>query len=78
MQYLRTEQELLTYTKDTTTWRKFNKRVQSNKSVGIYHETYNAISNRIEVFYINMPRFELGKAFTHSPVVSSTNTVINE
>ena len=42
-------------------WVEFNKRVGSNGTVGIYHETYAIDAGRYETIYGNMPAWGLGK-----------------
>ena len=51
-------------------WRRFNRAVGSNGSVGIWHETYMVEPGRYEAVYGNMPLFGLAKATKHVPVGS--------
>lgn len=44
-------------------WAAFNKAVNTNGDVGIWHETYRIAEGRYENVYVNMPRFGLAKAF---------------
>lgn len=48
-------------------WAEFNRRIGSNGSVGIWHETYTIASGQYESIYANMPRFGLGAAAQHLP-----------
>jgi len=50
-------------------WAEFNRRIGGNGSVGIWHETYTAAPGQYESIYANMPRFGLGVAAEHMPVV---------
>ncbi len=49
-------------------WRRFNKAVGKDGSVGIWHETYEVAAGRYEAIYANMPRFGLASATAHAPV----------
>jgi hypothetical protein len=49
-------------------WRRFNQRIGSDGSVGIWHETYAVAAGRYECVYGNMPRFGLAAAAAHSPI----------
>jgi len=40
-------------------WRRFNRRVRGNGSVGIYHETILLADSSVETVYANMPSFGL-------------------
>lgn len=51
-------------------WRRFNKRVGTDGSVGIWHETYTVPVGRFESIYANMPAHGLAAATTHVPVAS--------
>jgi hypothetical protein len=50
-------------------WAEFNRRIGGNGSVGIWHETYTVAPGQYESIYANMPRFGLGMAADHVPVV---------
>jgi hypothetical protein len=50
-------------------WAEFNRRIGGNGSVGIWHETYSVAPGQYESIYANMPRFGLGVAAEHVPVV---------
>jgi hypothetical protein len=56
-------------------WSEFMKRVGSNPSVGIFHETYVIpAKNGFECVYGNMPRFGLAAAFQHAKVASNADS----
>lgn len=46
-------------------WRRFNKEVGTDGSVGIWHETFLVQPGNYEVVYNNMPYFGLSMATTH-------------
>ena len=48
-------------------WRRFNRTVGTDGSVGIWHETYVVEAGRHEAIYNNMPLFGLAKATEHVP-----------
>jgi Domain of unknown function (DUF4188) len=51
-------------------WQAFNRRVGTDGTVGIFHETYVVRAKSSECIYNNMPRFGLGRAFDHVPVAA--------
>ena len=55
-------------------WRDFNRRVGTDGSVGIWHETYLVQAGQYECLYANMPRFGLSAATDHVPAVGSRET----
>lgn len=55
-------------------WRRFNRRVGSNGSVGIFHETYLVAANQYEALYGNMPVFGLARATKHVPAIGNKET----
>lgn len=48
-------------------WRRFNRSVGSDGSVGIWHETYLIEPGNYEAIYANMPPFGLARATEHVP-----------
>lgn len=48
-------------------WAAFNRKVGSEGSVGIWHETYQVQANQSEVIYVNMPRYGLAEWADHIP-----------
>lgn len=55
-------------------WREFNKKIGSDGTVGIWHETYLVPAGQYEVVYGNMPRFGLAAATEHVPAVGRRET----
>ena len=55
-------------------WKRFNRAVGANGSVGIWHETYLVESGQYESVYGNMPRFGLAMAGEHLPAVGAKET----
>ena len=55
-------------------WRDFNKRVGSDGSVGIWHETYQVKAGNYECVYGNMPLFGLAKASRLVPATGALET----
>jgi hypothetical protein len=50
-------------------WAEFNRRIGNDGTVGIWHETYTIAPGQFEAIHANMPRFALGRAMEHVPVV---------
>lgn len=72
VQYWRSMDQLLDYARNKEgehlpAWRDFNRRVGTDGSVGIWHETYISGPGRYENVYVNMPPFGLGRAGTLQP-----------
>jgi hypothetical protein len=66
VQYWRSMEQLLAYAKDREAehlpaWKAFNQSVGTDGSVGIWHETYQAMPGGHENIYVNMPPFGLGR-----------------
>lgn len=55
-------------------WKRFNRAVGADGSVGIWHETYLVEAGQYECVYGNMPRFGLATAGTHLPAVGARET----
>ncbi|GCE21229.1 DUF4188 domain-containing protein [Dictyobacter kobayashii] len=55
-------------------WRRFNKAVGTDGSVGIWHETYMVEAGKYEAVYGNMPVFGLAAATQHVPAVGRRET----
>jgi fumigallin biosynthesis monooxygenase-like protein len=49
-------------------WAEFNRRIGTDGSVGIWHETYTVAPGQFESIYGNMPRFGLARAVNHVSV----------
>ena len=52
-------------------WGDYMKRIGSDGSVGIWHETYKITKGHNEAIYGNMPLFGMGKVFEHVPVTKN-------
>jgi hypothetical protein len=73
LQYWRTFEHLETYARAADrqhlpAWRRFNRRIRNNGTVGIFHETYRVTPGSVETVYGNMPPFGLGDAVGTAPV----------
>lgn len=55
-------------------WRDFNRRIGSDGSVGIWHETYVVNANQFECVYGNMPLFGLAASTEHVPAIGNRET----
>ena len=55
-------------------WKDFNRRVGSDGSVGIWHETYLVNARHYECVYGNMPLFGLAAATSHVAAVGNRET----
>jgi hypothetical protein len=70
IQYWRSFEQLHAYAhardaKHLPAWAEFNRRIGSDGSVGVWHETYTVSPGQYETIYANMPRFGLGRAAQH-------------
>jgi hypothetical protein len=79
IQYWKTFEDLENFARNPSdphlsAWKRFNKAVGADGSVGIWHETYLVEPDRYECVYGNMPAFGLGKALEHVPVVGRRET----
>lgn len=55
-------------------WQRFNRTVDKNGSVGIFHETFIVERGNFEAIYSNMPVFGLAKATEHVRAVGGRET----
>jgi Domain of unknown function (DUF4188) len=55
-------------------WKRFNKAVGTDGSVGIWHETYQVAAGQYEAVYNNMPVYGLAKATTSAPATGRHET----
>src|SRR5215469_6560994 len=55
-------------------WKRFNRTVGADGSVGIWHETYLVPAGQYEALYGNMPAFGLGAAAEHLPATGRRET----
>ena len=79
VQYWRSFEDLEKFARDKDdphlgAWRKFNKSIGSDGSVGIFHETYLVDAGKYEAVYGNMPVFGLAAATRHVPAVGKRET----
>ncbi|SRR5712691_3849488 len=79
IQYWRSFNDLEKFARDKSdphlsAWRRFNKAIGSDGSVGIFHETYLVEAGRYEALYGNMPVFGLASETQHVPAVGKRET----
>lgn len=79
IQYWRSFEDLERFARDKSdphleAWRRFNKSIGSDGSVGIWHETYLVDAGKYEAVYGNMPVFGLAAATQHTPAVGRRET----
>lgn len=76
IQYWRSFEALEAYARDPNqshwpAWQEFNRKIGSDGSIGIFHETYVVPAARREAIYVNMPPYGLGAALGLVPAVGS-------
>ena len=79
IQYWRSFEDLERFARDREdphleAWRRFNKTIGSDGSVGIWHETYVVEPGHYEAVYGNMPVFGLAAATSHVPATGRRET----
>jgi hypothetical protein len=79
LQYWESFEALEAYARDGAhahlpAWRRFNRRIRDNGSVGIFHETYRVTPDSVETVYGNMPPFGLGAALGTAKLRASRQT----
>ena len=79
VQYWRSFEDLENFARNPTdphlqVWKDFNRRVGSDGSVGIWHETYIVSARQYECVYGNMPLFGLAAATSHVAAVGNRET----
>ncbi len=79
IQYWRSFEDLEKFARDKDdphleSWRKFNKTIGSDGSVGIFHESYLVEAGKYEALYGNMPVFGLAAATRHVPAIGKRET----
>ncbi len=72
IQYWESTEKLLSYAHSRDhahypAWSAFQRRIGTDGSVGIWHETFVVPAGGFESIYVNMPRFGLGKIFEPVP-----------
>ncbi len=55
-------------------WRRFNRAIGADGSVGVWHETYMVQPGQYEAVYANMPRTGLAEIAEHAPAVGRRET----
>lgn len=79
IQYWRSFEDLEKFARDKSephlsAWRRYNKAIGSDGSVGIWHETYLVDAGKYEALYGNMPVFGLAAATKHVPAIGRRET----
>ena len=79
VQYWRSFDQLERFARDPAlthldAWRRFNRAVGADGSVGIWHETYRVRAGEYECVYGNMPRRGLALAGAHLPATGRRET----
>lgn len=79
IQYWRSFEQLERFARDPAlshldTWKRFNRAVGADGSVGIWHETYAVQANQFECVYGNVPRRGLALAGAHLPATFAKET----
>ena len=79
VQYWRSFEQLEHFARDPALnhlepWKRFNRAVGADGSVGIWHETYQVQAGQYECVYGNMPPFGLAVAGQHLPAVGRHET----
>ena len=79
VQYWRSFDDLERFSRDPgdphlEAWRRFNRAIGTDGSVGIWHESYLVEAGRYESVYNNMPRFGLARAGEHVPATGRRET----
>ena len=79
VQYWRSFEQLESFARDPKLnhlepWKRFNRAIGADGSVGIWHETYQVQANQYETIYGNMPAMGLAKAGTHLPATGAKET----
>ncbi|MGI8855307.1 MAG: DUF4188 domain-containing protein [Thermomicrobiales bacterium] len=79
LQYWRSFDDLERFARDKqephlSAWKRFNKAVGTDGSVGIWHETYQVAAGQYEAVYGNMPVYGLAKVTAHLPATGRRET----
>lgn len=79
VQYWRSFEQLERFAREPSlthleAWKRFNRAVGADGSVGIWHETYLVPAGQHECVYGNMPAFGLAAAGVHLPAVGAKET----
>jgi Domain of unknown function (DUF4188) len=79
VQYWRSFDDLEKFARDKSdphlsAWRRFNRAIGTDGSVGIWHESFLVDAGQYEAVYGNMPVFGLAAATKHVPAVGHRET----
>ena len=79
IQYWRSFEDLENFAKNPSDphlepWRRFNKAVGGDGTVGVWHETYRVEPGQHEAIYANMPEWGLAAATKHVPIGKQSQT----
>jgi hypothetical protein len=79
IQYWRSYEDLETWARSQSelhlpAWRRYNKWIGSDNTVGVWHETYLVEPGRYEAIYDNMPVFGLASVMQHIPATGRRET----
>lgn len=79
VQYWRSFDDLEKFARDKDdphleAWKRFNKTIGSDGSVGIFHETFLVDAGKYEALYGNMPVFGLASSTRHVPAIGKRET----
>ena len=79
IQYWRSFEDLEKFAREPSdphlaAWKKFNRAVGTDGTVGIWHETFIVQPDQYECVYGNMPAFGLGGAVEHTEAVGRRQT----
>jgi hypothetical protein len=79
IQYWRSFEDLEKFARHPTephlaAWKRYNRSIGSDGSVGIWHETYLVPAKQYECVYGNMPIFGLALATNHVPATGNRET----
>jgi hypothetical protein len=79
VQYWRSFEQLESFARNPSlthleAWKRFNRAVGADGTVGIWHETYVVPAGQYECVYGNMPKFGLAAASSHLPAVGAKET----
>jgi len=79
VQYWRTFEQLERFAREPSlshldAWKRFNRAVAADGSVGIWHETYMVQAGQYECIYGNTPKMGLALAGAHVPAIGARET----
>ena len=79
VQYWRSFEQLEHFARDSSlahldAWKRFNRAIGADGSVGIWHETYLVAQGQYECVYGNMPRMGLAAAGEHLAAIGARET----